>query len=62
VSKELNENGGPNTFFAVFDRLVQKAAAPDAKRESMMIIEITTPNAKTLPSGEKEKIVKYFPA
>jgi hypothetical protein len=62
MSDELNQNGGPNTFFTVFDKLVQKAAAPDATRESMMVIEVTPPNAKTLPSGEKEKVVKFLPA
>ena len=62
MSDELNKAGGPNTFFAVFDKLVQKAAAPGAERLSTMIIEITAPNARTLPSGEKEKVVKFFPA
>ena len=62
MSDDLNANGGPNTFFAVFDKFVQKAAAPDAERLSTMVIEITPPNAKTLPSGEKEKVVRFFPA
>lgn len=62
ISDDLNEGGGPTTFFAVFDKFVQKAAAPDAERKSMMILEVTPPNAKTLPSGEKEKVVRPFPA
>ncbi|MET0647440.1 MAG: hypothetical protein ABW208_12550 [Pyrinomonadaceae bacterium] len=66
ISAVLNARGGPTTFFAVFDKLVQKAAAaaPDAERKSTMIVEITPPNAKPLPSGkegEKEKVVKFFP-
>jgi hypothetical protein len=62
VSDKLNSSGGPNTFFAVFDKFVQKAAAPGGERKSTMAIEITPPNAKTLPSGEKEKVVRLFPA
>jgi hypothetical protein len=62
MSDDLNKSGGPTTFFAVFDKFVQKAAAPDAERKSTMIIEITPPNAKTLPLGGKEKVVKFFPA
>lgn len=60
MSDDLNDAGAPTTFFAAFDKLVQKAEAPDAERASTMIIEVTPPDAKTLPNGEKEKVVKFF--
>ncbi len=62
MSSVLNENSGSTTFFTVFDKFVQKAAAADTRRVSMMIVEVTPPYAKTLPSGEKEKVVRFFPA
>ena len=43
MSKELNEGGGPTTFFAAFDKFVERAATAEDGRRSTMIIAVTTP-------------------
>jgi hypothetical protein len=43
-----------NSFFAIFDRLVQEGGSGKGRRESAMILEITSPG--------KDKVVKYLMA
>jgi hypothetical protein len=54
MADDLDKFGRENTFFAIFDKLIQEGGSGKGRRESAMILEITP------PSGEK--VVKYLMA
>jgi hypothetical protein len=54
MADDLDKFGRENTFFAIFDKLIQEGGSGKGRRESAMILEITPPGG--------EKVVKYLMA
>ena len=49
---DMNQFGGPNTFFAIFDELIAIGGAGKAHRESALVLEIQPPDG--------EKVTKFL--
>lgn len=58
LADDLDKEGGPNTFFAIFDRLSQEGVKTGGVRESAVIVEITPPPESA--SSPPQTITKYF--
>ncbi|HWN09306.1 MAG TPA: hypothetical protein VNO50_08615 [Pyrinomonadaceae bacterium] len=56
MADDLDEEGGTNTFFAVFDQLAQRGQSAGGTRKSAVVIEITPPGANA------KKVTKYLMA